>query len=164
MALKIELKPGERFILGSSVITNGDHRTRLFISGDAPILREKDILTKETADTPAKRIYLVVQLIYLDQDSRPHQDLYFDLVDDFLKAAPSSFPLIDTINNKILTGSLYHALKDAKMLIDYEQELIGHAQSGGNGLPKNEPGRSQSPGPGGNPADESGGSAPDTKG
>ena len=80
MALKIELKPGERFILGSSVITNGDHRTRLFISGEAPILREKDILTKETADSPAKRIYLVVQLIYLDQDSRRHQDLYFDLV------------------------------------------------------------------------------------
>lgn len=164
MALKIELKPGERFILGSSVITNGDHRTRLFISGEAPILREKDILTKETADSPAKRIYLIVQLIYLDQDSGQHQDLYFDLVNDFLKAAPSSFPIIDAINNKILTGSLYHALKDAKTLIDYEQELIGHAQSGGNGIPENEPGRGQSPGSGSNRADEGGGPAPDIEG
>jgi len=38
MALKVELKPGERFILGDSVITNDDQRTRLFIEGDTPIL------------------------------------------------------------------------------------------------------------------------------
>ncbi|MFZ2468782.1 MAG: flagellar biosynthesis repressor FlbT, partial [Parvibaculum sedimenti] len=37
MALKVELKPGERFILGDSVITNDDQRTRLFVEGDAPI-------------------------------------------------------------------------------------------------------------------------------
>ena len=37
MALKVELKPGERFILGDSVITNDDQRTRLFIEGDTPI-------------------------------------------------------------------------------------------------------------------------------
>ena len=65
MALKVELKPGERFILGTSVITNDDQRTRLYIQGNAPVLREKDILTAETADTPAKRIYLAVQLMYL---------------------------------------------------------------------------------------------------
>ena len=40
MALKIELKPGERFILGNAVITNDDQRTRLFVEGSAPILRE----------------------------------------------------------------------------------------------------------------------------
>lgn len=154
MALKIELKPGERFILGSSVITNGDHRTRLFISGEAPILREKDILTKETADTPAKRVYLVVQLMYLDQKATPHQDLYFELVKDILQAAPSTFPIIDRINNKILTGSLYHALKDARALIDYEQELIGHVQSGGLGLPKNEPSGGEPAGSGSDSADE----------
>ncbi len=54
MALKVELKPGERFILGTSVITNDNQRTRLYIQGDAPVLREKDILTAETADTPCQ--------------------------------------------------------------------------------------------------------------
>jgi flagellar protein FlbT len=68
MALKVELKPGERIIIGESVITNDNQRTRLFIEGDAPILREKDILTPETADTPAKRVYLAVQLMYLSTD------------------------------------------------------------------------------------------------
>ena len=44
MALKVELKPHERIIIGESVITNADQRTRLLIDGTAPILREKDIM------------------------------------------------------------------------------------------------------------------------
>ena len=40
MSLKVELKPGERLIVGNCVITNSDQRTRLFIDGKAPILRE----------------------------------------------------------------------------------------------------------------------------
>ena len=58
MALKVELKPNERIIIGNAVIRNGEQRTRFFIEGEAPILREKDILTPRTADSPAKRIYL----------------------------------------------------------------------------------------------------------
>ena len=64
MGLKIELKPGERVMLGDCVITNPDQRTRLLVEGSAPILREKDIMTESRADTPAKRIYLAVQLMY----------------------------------------------------------------------------------------------------
>ena len=45
MALKVELKPNERIIVGNAVIRNDEQRTRLFIEGEAPILREKDILT-----------------------------------------------------------------------------------------------------------------------
>ena len=45
MGLKVELKAGERFILGDCLVTNGNQRTRLLIEGDAPILREKDIMT-----------------------------------------------------------------------------------------------------------------------
>lgn len=127
MALKIELKPHERIIIGSTVITNGDHRTQFFIDGNEPILRQKDILTSETANTPAKRIYLAVQLMYLENDIGKHRKLYFALLEDFLNAAPSSAPIIDAVNNEILTGSLYHALKKARELIDYERELTGHA-------------------------------------
>ncbi len=58
MALKVELKPGEKFISRDSVIVNDDQRTRLTIEGEAPILREKDIMTIEGADTPCKKIYI----------------------------------------------------------------------------------------------------------
>jgi flagellar protein FlbT len=130
MALKVELKPGERLILGECVITNADQRTRLLIEGQAPILREKDILTAKTANTPAKRVYLAVQMMYLSKDPSQHHDVYFKLVRDLVQAAPSTWPVIESINNHILTGEMYKALKDAKKLIAYETELLQHANSG----------------------------------
>jgi flagellar protein FlbT len=128
MGLKVELKPGERIIVGESVITNDDQRTRLVIEGEAPILREKDILTVEAADTPCKKIYLVVQLMYLSRDPAPHHDLYFQLMREVLAAAPSTRPYFDNINNNILTGMLYKALKETQRLLEYEKELFQHAE------------------------------------
>ena len=130
MALKVELKPGERLILGECIITNADQRTRLLIDGQVPILREKDILTSKTADTPAKRVYLAVQMMYLAKDPCQHHDIYFRLVRDIVQAAPSTWPAIECINNHILTGEMYKALKDAKRLIAYETELMNHANRG----------------------------------
>lgn len=130
MALKVELKPGERIILGDCVITNDKQRTRLFIEGNAPILREKDILTPDTATTPAKRIYLAVQLMYLDNAVGDHGPVFDDLKHDLIKAAPSTQSHFNAINNSILTNDFYKALKHAKTLIAYEEELIQHATSG----------------------------------
>ena len=112
------------------VVTNADQRTQLVIEGEAPILREKDILTCERADTPAKRIYLAIQLMYTSRDPRAHHEVYFTLVRDTLSAAASTWPYIESINNHILTGQMYKALKDAKKLIAYERELMDHAKRG----------------------------------
>jgi flagellar protein FlbT len=129
MALKVELKPGERILVGECVITNADqHRTRLVIEGEVPILREKDILTPERANTPARRLYLAVLLMYTARNPQVHHEIYFALMRDILQAAPSTWPYFATINHLILTGEVYKALKEAKKLIAYEQELISHAQ------------------------------------
>jgi flagellar biosynthesis repressor protein FlbT len=130
MALKVELKPGERMILGECVVTNGDQRARLAIEGKLPMLREKDILTPQLANTPAKRIYLAIQLMYTSKDPRPHHEVYFALVRELVQAAPSAWPHVENINNHILTGEMYKALKVAKTLIAYERELIDHAKRG----------------------------------
>jgi flagellar biosynthesis repressor protein FlbT len=130
MALKVELKPGEKLLVGNCIITNSDQRTRLFIDGNSPILREKDILTSETATTPAKRIYLAVQLMYIDDEVESAKQSYMDLARDFVEAVPSSLAIVDQINNEILTGSLYKALKAAQRLIEYEQDLLNHASAG----------------------------------
>ena len=131
MGLKIELKPGERVMLGDCVITNHDQRTRLLVEGSAPILREKDIMTESRADTPAKRIYLAVQLMYTSKNAATYHELYFRLVRDITQAAPSMWPLIESINNQILTGDLYKALREVKKLISYERELLDHARQQG---------------------------------
>src|SRR5882724_4101252 len=124
MALRVELKPGERIIVGESLITNSETRTAFLIDGDAPILREKDILTSETANTPVKRIYLCVQMMYLEKDIPKYQEIYFDLIKDLLAAAPSFRNAIEGASNHILSGSLYKALKDIKKLFELEKTLL----------------------------------------
>jgi flagellar protein FlbT len=128
MALKVELKPHERIIIGNCVITNTDQRARFLIDGDKiPILREKDILTPETADTPAKLLYLAVQLMYLSQGEVNH-GTYFSLLRDLVTVAPSAWSYIEDINTNILNGDLYHALKEARKLVAYEKKLLDAAR------------------------------------
>jgi flagellar protein FlbT len=50
-------------------------------------------------------------------------------VRDIITAAPSAWPIIEGINNFILNGDLYHALKEAKKLIAYEKKLLEHNQA-----------------------------------
>ena len=130
MALQVELKPGERILIGECVITNGGGRARLSIDGAVPILREKDIMSPERADTPAKRIYLAVQLMYTSRNPQAHHPLYFKLMGEILGAAPSVWVFIEAINNHILTGNMYKALKEASKMIAYEKELLSDAQRG----------------------------------
>jgi flagellar protein FlbT len=130
MGLKVELKPGERLILGECLVTNGSQRTRLLIEGQAPILREKDIMLPDRADSPAKRIYLAVQLMYTSRDPRIHHDAYFSLMRDLVQAAPSAWPHMVAVSNHILADEMYKALKSAKALIAYEKELLDNAPRG----------------------------------
>ena len=88
MALKVELKPNEKIIVGSCVITNTDQRAKFLIEGDKlPVLREKDILTPDTAETPSKLIYLAVQIGHLAsseaQRARDRQVLAFAIRDEY---------------------------------------------------------------------------------
>jgi flagellar biosynthesis repressor protein FlbT len=128
MPLKITLKPNEKIILGGAVITNGKSKNDLTIENRVPLLRQKDIITEKTANTPARRIYFVTQLMYVDQENlKKYHDTYWKLVRDFLSAAPSALMLMDKINEKILCGNYYQALKQINDLMDYEQEIIKNA-------------------------------------
>ena len=122
--LKIELKPGERVILGDCVVTNDNRRTRLTIDGAVPILREKDFMSPRQANTPAKRIYLALQRLYTKKRHRENITAYFGLARDMLTNAPDAEPFIDSINNRILTGDLYKALKEAGKLVAYEKDRL----------------------------------------
>ena len=65
MPLKISLKPGEKFVLNGAVIENGDRRANLVLQNKASVLREKDILQAADVDTPVKRIYFPIMMMYL---------------------------------------------------------------------------------------------------
>jgi len=126
MALIIDLKPSERVIIGSALITNDKSRTRLHIEGAAPILREKDIMRVDDANTPCKKIYMFLQMMYLsDKPEDMHKD-YFDLVKLIQDTAPSTSLFFMEINDMIYDGKYYNALKKARELIEYEKELTSN--------------------------------------
>ena len=127
MALVIDLKPGEKILIGEAVITNDSQRTRLHIAGDAPILREKDVMKEEDANSPCKRIYFTIQAMYLSQTPESLHKAYFDMVDEVQKAAPSCAIFITQINEEIINDRYYKAMKLGKQLIEHEEELINTA-------------------------------------
>lgn len=124
MSLKIELKPNERVIVGNALITNDNIRSRFFIDGDVPILREKFIIREEEANTPSKRLYYILLQLYLNNESKLFQDLYIKYVSDLQAAAPSMGIEISEINRFVLSNKYYKALKMATKLIDKEKELF----------------------------------------
>ncbi len=130
MALKITLKPNEKMIVSGAVVTNGNTKnTDLIIENNVPVLRQKDILSEADATSPCSRIYFIIQLMYIDEDNlTDHQPIYWKLVRDLLDAAPRLAGHINQINENILGGNFYRALKLAGELIDYEQEVLKHVR------------------------------------
>jgi flagellar biosynthesis repressor protein FlbT len=126
VGLRIELKPHERIVIGESVITNSDTRISFVIEGNAPILREKDILMPEKANTPVSRIYVCVQMMYLEKSLGKYQDLYFELIRDLLAAVPRFRDKIELISKLILAESYYKALRELRKLRVQEEELLRH--------------------------------------
>jgi flagellar biosynthesis repressor protein FlbT len=125
MTLKITLKPNERMIVGRAVLRNGNTKCHLMVENSVPILREKDIIGEKQADAPARRIYYIIQLMYIDEENlKDYHKTYWSLVHDFIKAVPSTTGIIDQINKNILNEKYYHALKLTKKLLKYEQELL----------------------------------------
>ena len=128
MPLKLTLKPGERIIVGGAVLTNGPTVAHLMVENQVPLLRQRDILSEAKATTPCKKLYLVVQLMYIgDGLTSEFAQLYWGLVRDILEAAPSTNDLISQMSAYIVDSEFYPALKIAKKLISYEEELMNHA-------------------------------------
>ncbi len=117
MALKLELKAGERVQLGDLVIVNQGGRTRLCIEGDTPVLRERDMLAPEAATSLPKRLYLAMQSMYLSRDAGRFQPEITRLAREIEAAEPASRPFIEAIEQQLGCGQLYRAMREAQRLI-----------------------------------------------
>jgi flagellar protein FlbT len=127
MPLRLKLKPGERVILGGAVVRNGSSSTELFVENDTPVLREPDVLRPGSVRTPCERIYLALQLLYVDSEQPGrYTAAYRLLADEVLAAAPSCAPLLTSIDEHLKQGKLYRALREARRLIGHERRLVSH--------------------------------------
>jgi len=129
MPLKLSLKPGEKFVLNGAVLTNGDKRASLVIQNKACVLREKDILQPVDANTPARRIYLPIMMMYLDAEN--HEQFFNDFVlrmTEFMGAVSNRDILAACveISRDVMSGSYYRALMGCKKLFEFERERLNY--------------------------------------
>ena len=132
MPLRLKLKPQEKVVIGNTVIENGLKSATFLIHSKTIILREKDIMQEEEANSPARRIYYVSLLMYLAESaklSEVHHPAFRELTRQFQEACPTpkTIELISHIGTKILNDDFYGALKSAKSLIAYEEEVLSEA-------------------------------------
>ena len=129
MPLKLTLKPNEKVLIGTAVLTNAGSKAEIIIQNNVPVLREKDIITEENADTVAKKIYFIVLNMYVDaKNESEYHTIYFKLINELMDIAPNTevLALIMEISQKILEGEHYIALKVCKKLLNYELELMAN--------------------------------------
>ena len=133
MPLKLSLKPGEKFVLNGAVVQNGDRRGVLVLQNKASVLREKDIMQVEDVNTPARRIYFPVMMMYLDESMAPKLfDEFAQRVSEFMNASRNPDVMQDcvTASRHVMAREYYKALLVARKLVDYEDMRLGNVASG----------------------------------
>jgi flagellar protein FlbT len=86
-------------------------------------------MQEEEADTPCKKVYFLVQCMYLARNPREYHPKYFEFLKAIQTAAPSTAIYFMKINEQIIEGHYYKALREAKDLIGHEKELLDHVQT-----------------------------------
>jgi flagellar protein FlbT len=125
----LSLKPGEKFVLNGAVVQNGDRRGVLVLQNKASVLREKDIMQQDQANTPARRIYFPVMMMYLDE---PGAERYYDefvrRMSEFMGVIGNPNVLADCVDvsKYCMEREYYKALMLCRKLIEYEDERLGN--------------------------------------
>lgn len=126
MPLKLSLKPGETFILNGAVVRNGDRRGVLLLENQARVLREKDIMQPEDANTPTKRAYFAVMQMYLSGETEGAAfDRTLRSLADLIAVTPipEERELISEISAHVSAGNLYKALSKCRKLVQRDDSL-----------------------------------------
>lgn len=133
MPLKLSLKPGEKFVLNGAVVQNGDRRGVLVLQNKASVLREKDIMQPQNANSPARRIYFPVMMMYLEEaNAQAFYDEFVLRLSEFMGAVSNPDILAECVScsKHVLARQYYKALMGARKIVEYEQQRLGNVPSG----------------------------------
>jgi flagellar protein FlbT len=125
MPLSINLRPRERLVLNGVVIENSGPAAKILIHSDSVLLRERDMITEESACTPARRLYYALQRLYLasgrgSDDLSPVMAALADCA-----AVPDWAAALDEVRRHVAGRDFYRGLRAAKPLIQREGSAAG---------------------------------------
>ena len=128
MALKLTLKPYERFIVNGCPMRNSGRRHSIIVEAQADVVRGKDLLDSSSAVTAVGRAY------YLVQTALTHAELREKLLPAIQKHlaelatvfGPPNVGHVFEAANFVSTGDFYKALRELRPVMAYERELLTH--------------------------------------
>jgi flagellar protein FlbT len=131
MPLKLTLKPREKFVVNGGVLINGDRRSDLILENQVSLLRERDVLQPDEADTPMKRIYFTIMMMYMDGGLEgDYYDQFSELMTDFMCAVTTKevvekcHRILDDVHEQ----RFYTAMMMSKSLLPFEKERLENVQ------------------------------------
>lgn len=130
MALKVQIKSGQKLVINGAVLENASTRVvSLLVHNQVSILRQQDIMTHDEAITPATRVYYALQCLYLfPEEKARHLALFKDFLTSFTDAVPSSCSVAEEVSACVEGESYFKALKVARKLIVREREILRNVE------------------------------------
>lgn len=124
--LRISLRDGEKVVINGAVLCAAG-RAEIVVENAAAILRGRDVMAPEEADTPAKRLYFACMLAYLDPDNLiQHQSRILSLFQELVGALEAHEAKADCLSfaRNLASCNFYRALGDCRGLIAYEAQAL----------------------------------------
>jgi flagellar biosynthesis repressor protein FlbT len=129
--LVLKLGPRERVMINGVVMENGDRRTRINImTPDANVLRLRDAIHPEQANTPVKRVCYIAQLVLAGEadpeDARPQLLRGIEQLSQVFIDRDSREQL-GLATESVVAGRFYQAMKALRSLMPREARLMAMA-------------------------------------
>lgn len=130
--LVLKLGPKERVLINGAVIENGDRRSKMsVVTPDAHILRLRDAIHPQDANTPVKRVCYAAQLV-LTGDANPTEARLPLLrhIEDLSQVFtdPDSRATIAEATSALVNDRHYQCLKALRALLPREERLLAATQ------------------------------------
>lgn len=126
--LVLKLGPKERLLVNGAVIENGDRRTRFTVlTPNANILRLKDAIHPDSADTPVKYACFLTQLLLsgdVDVDTVKTRVLQQIRSLEFVFKGIHGQTFVADAVESLENGSPYSCLKNLRRLLPLEKSLL----------------------------------------
>lgn len=130
--LVLKLSPKERVLVNGAVIENGDRRSRLSImTPNANILRLRDAIHPEEANTPVRRACYALQLVLSgDSDADDVERTLLRHIEDLSQVFTDhdSRQQITMASEAVIAGRHYQGLKALRTLLAREDRLMAVAR------------------------------------
>lgn len=131
--LVLKLSPKERVLINGAVVENGERRSRISIlTPSANILRLKDAIHPEKANTPVSRVCYTIQLVLsgdLDGENAAPDILSQIYAISQVFSDAENQNLLASAKQALVDANFYRCLKCLKRVLSYEAQVLARVET-----------------------------------